>query len=60
MYMMVSYDLPAEVPVALLVQWHFADPPDNEERWRNNLIETLQGTRNPFIDNPEVLGVVPH
>lgn len=58
MYMMVSYDLPAEVPVALLVQWHFADLPDDEERWRNNLIETLQGTRNPFIDYPEVLGLV--
>lgn len=36
----------------LLKLWHREDPPDNEERRRNDLIEQLQGTRNRFIDNP--------
>ncbi len=26
------------------------DPPDSEERRRNNVVEDLQGTRNLFID----------
>ena len=34
------------------------DLPDDEERWRNSLIETLQGTRNPFIDYPEVVSLI--
>lgn len=58
LYMMISYELPTEISVGLLVQWHFADLPDDEERRRNNLIETLQGTRNPFIDYPAVLRLV--
>ncbi len=38
----------------LLLQWHREDPPDSEERRRNNIIEKIQGTRNPFIDHPEL------
>jgi deoxyribonuclease-1 len=37
----------------LLQQWHFEDPPDDQERRRNDRIEQLQGTRNPFVDRPE-------
>jgi deoxyribonuclease-1 len=37
----------------LLQQWHFEDPPNEEERRRNDRIEQLQGTRNTFIDHPE-------
>lgn len=36
----------------LLKQWHREDPPDAEERRRNDAIEKVQGTRNPFIDRP--------
>jgi deoxyribonuclease-1 len=36
----------------LLLQWHRQDPPDAEERRRNDLIERLQGHRNRFIDDP--------
>jgi len=36
----------------LLEKWHKADPPSDEERRRNNVIEALQGNRNPFIDAP--------
>jgi len=39
----------------LLQQWHKDDPPSDHERYRNNRIESLQGNRNPFIDEPERL-----
>ena len=35
-----------------LVDWHRSDPPDAEERRRNDRIEKLQGTRNKFVDRP--------
>ncbi len=40
--------------LSTLVAWSLADPPDNGERTRNDLIDgTYQGNRNPFIDHPE-------
>ena len=39
----------------LLLQWHQADPPSEQERARNDKIEELQGNRNPFIDDPAQL-----
>jgi deoxyribonuclease-1 len=36
----------------LLKQWHRQDPPDAEERRRNDAIEQIQGSRNQFIDQP--------
>lgn len=36
-----------------LLQWHQADPPDDAERARNQVIYSFQGNRNPFIDHPE-------
>jgi deoxyribonuclease-1 len=36
----------------LLKQWHRQDPPDAEERRRNDAIEKIQGSRNQFIDQP--------
>ena len=35
--------------------WHFEDPPDKIEEARNSMIEQAQGSRNPFIDHPEVV-----
>ena len=35
---------------ALLRQWHKADPPDAQERARNDAIESIQGNRNSWID----------
>lgn len=37
----------------LLLKWHYQDPPSKEEQRRNTLIESLQGNRNPFIDNAD-------
>ena len=44
-----------EKQAKLLYKWHLADLPDAAERKRNDTIESLQGNRNPFIDNPEEL-----
>ena len=33
-------------------QWHQMDPPDAEEKARNDKIASLQGNRNRFIDDP--------
>lgn len=36
-----------------LLAWHQADPPDAEEIDRNEVIQSFQGNRNPFVDHPE-------
>jgi endonuclease I len=41
-----------------LLAWHEADPVDDIERRRNDVIFEYQGNRNPFIDNPEWVGCV--
>jgi hypothetical protein len=38
-----------------ILAWHWADPVDNFERNRNNVIDSMQGNRNPFIDHPELV-----
>jgi deoxyribonuclease-1 len=53
LYMHVEYDLPVDPTLgALLKQWNDADPPSADERRRNGVIESLEGKRNPFIDDP--------
>ncbi|MBT2734475.1 endonuclease [Bacillus sp. ISL-7] len=38
---------------SVLLQWSKMDPPDAFEKHRNDVIESIQGNRNPFIDHPE-------
>jgi len=53
-YMSVEYDLPIEARlIPLLKAWNRSDRVSADERRRNNLIEAIQGTRNPFIDDPD-------
>ncbi len=52
-YMHTEYGLPVPTEmVELLMQWNGEDPPSCHEMRRNNKIEELQGTRNPYIDHP--------
>lgn len=38
-----------------LRRWHHLDPVDQDELERNDLIQKVQGNRNPFIDYPELV-----
>ena len=55
LYMHTEYDLPLPSPLAQLKQWNEMDPPDAEERARNDKIAAIQGSRNRFIDNPSLV-----
>jgi len=55
-YMNDSYGLRIFARQAnMLRRWHRRDPPDDEELRRNEKIETLQGNRNRFIDDPKAV-----
>tara|TARA_Y100000768_G_scaffold388820_1_gene387519 strand:+ start:2504 stop:3190 length:687 start_codon:yes stop_codon:yes gene_type:complete len=41
-----------------LRQWHLIDPVDSDELARNDFIETVQGNRNPFIDDPDLAQLI--
>ncbi len=72
MYMYLRYDTqclpryvgvgnaPANDPdmIDLFLQWNAEDPPSAIEDQRNNLLESIQGNRNPFIDNPYLATVI--
>lgn len=45
---------PVHGVLSTLIRWHRLDPPDDDERRRNDRIEEVQGNRNPFIDRPEL------
>ena len=55
LYMYKQYGLKLEPgEIKMLIRWNREDPPSNQEVERNNVIESVQGTRNPFIDNPSL------
>jgi endonuclease I len=39
--------------LSTLLAWSAADPPDDAEHARNEVIYSFQGNRNPFVDHPE-------
>lgn len=41
-----------------LRQWNYEDPVDEEEMNRNNIVESVQGNRNPFIDDPTLMEMI--
>lgn len=51
-YMHIEYGLPIVGQLQMFKQWHQIDPPDAEEKARNDKIASLQGNRNRFIDDP--------
>ncbi|WP_066363302.1 endonuclease [Neobacillus drentensis] len=48
-----TYPTPFHGKKSVLLQWSKMDPPDAFEKHRNDVIESIQGNRNPFIDHPE-------
>jgi hypothetical protein len=55
MYPTIAGSITGVADPDVLYQWHLADPVDATEITRNNRIETAQGTRNPYIDYPELV-----
>lgn len=49
----ISSTVPYGQDQDILKQWHWQDPPDRREIARNDFIASIQGSRNPFIDNPD-------
>jgi endonuclease I len=41
--------------LSFLVKWHLEDPVDSFEENRNNVIYSLQGNRNPYVDHEELV-----
>lgn len=39
-------------------QWHWNDPPSEDEQRRHEAIYGIQNNRNPFIDNPEYVSYI--
>lgn len=50
---MYDVDLPSHEEKTLRA-WHREDPVSREERERNDKVSAQQGSRNPFIDHPEL------
>jgi deoxyribonuclease I len=56
LYMSFQYKIPIEESLEDSLRiWHFEDPPSEWEEKRNDLIEVIQGNRNLFIDQPELV-----
>ena len=55
-YMADTYQLPIDQELQdTLSKWNYDDLPSEQEMNRNNLIEKIQGNRNQYIDNPELI-----
>ncbi len=39
--------------LSTLPAWHLSDPIDDDERARNDVVESVQRNRNPLVDHPE-------
>lgn len=54
-YMHRQHNLPLVGNLEMYKRWHQLDPVDDDEMARNKAIGLIQGNRNPFIDNPELI-----
>ncbi len=59
-YMSFLYEIPlSQSQEEMLRNWHRSDPPSEWEMGRNSLVEMVQGNRNPFVDQPDLVDRVP-
>jgi len=55
-YISYRYQMPIDqIQEFYFRKWHKQDPVDSFERLRNRKIESIQGSSNPFIDNPSLV-----
>lgn len=58
-YFSMRYDIRIkDYEEIILRQWNIVDPVDEEEMRRNELIASIQGNRNPFIDDSELADLI--
>ncbi|MEE4250441.1 MAG: endonuclease, partial [Alcanivoracaceae bacterium] len=55
LYMHIQHKLPLVGNLEMYKRWNQLDPPDDDEKARNGAIGRIQGNRNPYIDNPELI-----
>ena len=56
LYMHSRYKIPVNKDtLSLFKVWNKIDPPSKQEKARNNIIERMQGNRNPYIDKPGIV-----
>jgi len=55
---MVTGSQPKAWALRMLMEWDLADPVSQKERDRNNAVYTIQGNRNPFIDNTSYVDLI--
>lgn len=60
LYLNVRYneDISSVGNLELFLKWNREDPVSEFEMQRNNVIESAQGNRNPFIDNPYLITLI--
>lgn len=58
-YMHSNYGISLDREILdLLKKWNLEDPPSKQEKTRNNIIESIQGNRNQYIDNPRLVNLI--
>ncbi len=58
-YFAVRYDLKISAHEEFFLRtWNILDPVDREEILRNDMVENIQGNRNPFVDDPEFVDLL--
>ncbi|MDX1518472.1 MAG: endonuclease [Gammaproteobacteria bacterium] len=59
LYMHAKYGVELDRKTFVLMKkWNLEDPPSKQEKSRNNIIESIQGNRNPYIDNPKLVNLI--